>query len=168
MTPRRPWPPADETRAILERLSYWHTLDEIAVLLGRTRGAVQHKTIALRVPMLWREWNGVRSRRWFRGERMALLNAAGTTSQRQAASDLGRSIKAVQSDARRIGIPWRQGVVSVAQIAREVGCGRTKAQKTARRLFATKGPRYGTAEGARYRLDDEQADALRAALGGGK
>lgn len=104
-------------------------------------------------------------KRWTAAEVSRLYFLATCCSQAVAGAKLGRHPKEVARKAKALGIKWRQGSVSVAQLQAEFGCaGGTVVRAINILLHDEIGTYYGTGTARRYRLTDEQADRVRALL----
>lgn len=101
---------------------------------------------------------------WTQREVYQLMGYAETVSQETAARRLGRSLMAVQSKIRALGIRWRQGKTVLMSLARELGCSETTVAKMAQTLFWSEKTYVGWGNGRRYYLSEEQVARLRAVL----
>ena len=158
----KPWPPEDVCRTMLESLSCWYTLDEMARIVGRTSWAVRRRMNLLSIHVKWRKnHNGGTARCWLRSEKWALLDWSQALTQSEAGELLGLSRHAVQSQMRAQGVSWGQGTVSLADVARLAGCSPQWVSRKAHELFGRK-RRFiaGQGKGSRWRLDIDEAKAL--------
>lgn len=157
---------SSDIRDVLERLVLWYTLDEISLLLGRSKVSVSRKMKVLGVSCLWKK-NGARL--WTKAEKGALFHYAGSRSQEKVGEELGRSKDSVSWMARRSGIRWKQGSgATLSDVARLAGCSVTYASMKAKRLWPRKKPARGHGIGRRWSLDVEQASLLMKAIRPGR
>ena len=165
-----PWPPEDVCRSMLESLSCWYTLDEMARLLGRTDWAVRRKMNLLGIAARWRKTHrGGEARCWQQGEKWAVFEWSTTLTQREAGAKLGLSRHAVQAQMRANGLSWGQGTLSLADVARIADCTPQWVSKKANKLFAKgRRRRAGQGKGTRWRLTIEEAKELMAAIRPGR
>lgn len=101
---------------------------------------------------------------WSAKEVHLLLRYAERYQQPVAAKKLGRTLFAVKSKAKYLGITWRGGFIGLNQIAKECGCSAVTAGKVAEALLWSERRSIGNGNGKRYRLTYEQADRVRAVL----
>jgi len=104
-------------------------------------------------------------RPWTREEIARLYAYAETGSQRRAARLLGRSVHSVSRKVCELGIRWRQGAVSLAAIAQQVGCSPTSVRRCAQILYPDDLVVHAAGtNGARWALTHEQAERVRSVL----
>jgi len=108
--------------------------------------------------------------RWYTpAEDAAILDAqAARLTMVEAGALIGRSWESVASRVRFLGYSWGQGWTSTRQVAQDCGCSLEYASEVAWRLFGHGVTNNVHGSGRRFRLTDEQADALRAALRPGR
>jgi hypothetical protein len=100
-------------------------------------------------------------RRWTGAEVWVLLDLATKVSQAEAAMVLNRTRQSVDSKTAQMGFRWRDGVVSLLQIAKRVGCSQTTVKNFMQRR---RHKAIGQLTGKRYLLDYDEAQQVIAEL----
>lgn len=97
-------------------------------------------------------------RRWNKRDIFTLYTCAETVSQKAAGEMLGRSWQEVARKARSLGIVWRRGCYSYADVSRMAGCSKSTVSRLAQILWPDGPPCYETGRGrrARFSWDDVQ------------
>lgn len=107
--------------------------------------------------------------RYTPAEDAAILDAqARRLTMVEAGALIGRSWYSVASRVRALGYSWGQGWTSAGQVAQDCSCSLEYASEVAWRMFGHGVTNHVSGGGRRFRLTDEQADKLRAALRPGR
>jgi transposase len=102
---------------------------------------------------------------WTTKEINKLYFFAEKISQKEAARRLERSLSSVQSKAKALNIRWRQGSSSLTKIAKEFNCSFSTVKRLLNVLFPyEKFKVYGSGNGTRFLLNDEQVDKIKSVL----
>lgn len=119
-----PW--TAEEDAVLKELVKTYTIGDVAKKIGRSYSSVEARMrrIGIQSPM-----SGYNKKKWTREEINTLYEMASTSTQKRAAKELNRSKGSVQQKSRKLGINWQQGRISLNEISRVTGLGKTTIQK---------------------------------------